>query len=41
LDLATASESASRDSNLDEAERLLPALRAHPDQINAVLDVWS
>ncbi len=39
-DLAAAMERAGRDGNLGEAERLLPALQANLDQVNAVLDSW-
>jgi CheY-like chemotaxis protein/HPt (histidine-containing phosphotransfer) domain-containing protein len=40
-DLATAMEFAGRDGKLDEAERLLPKLRANLDEVNAVLTNWS
>jgi PAS domain S-box-containing protein len=40
-DVAAAVEQAGKDCNLTEAERLLPALRASLEEVNAVLDAWS
>ncbi|WP_296920008.1 response regulator [Thiohalocapsa sp.] len=40
-DLAAAMECAGRDGNLDEAQRLLPDLRANLQEVNAVLDDWA
>jgi PAS domain S-box-containing protein len=38
---AAAMERAGKESDLQEAERLLPALRANLEEVNAVLDAWS